>query len=174
VKHFIFMVICIGMKRSTDHYKDLPALRRQTLELSASGTKPTEICRRLGVSRSTVWRWLKLDPECNPAALAKPIGRPRRLSDIELSSVTEALLRGPEANGFETPLWTLKRIAEVIRLVTGVTYNSNYVAHLLHGMGWSCQKPERRARERNEEAIDNWVKTEWPLIKKKHMTWAPR
>ena len=168
------MVVCTDMKRSTDHYKDLPDLRLKAIALSKGGVKPTDICRELDVARSTVWRWLKLDPERDSQALTKPIGRPRRLSDGEISAVTEALLKGPEANGFETPLWTLKRIAEVIRLITGVTYNSNYVAHLLHGIGWSCQKPERRAKERNEEAIDNWVKTDWPLIKKKDMTWAPR
>lgn len=167
-------VVYRGMTRSKTHYQDMPDLRRRAVELSANGAGPSAICRELSVARSTVWRWLKLNEGAQTEALDKPMGRPRRLSDSDRASIVEALLRGPEANGFETQLWTLRRIAEVIRRVTGVSYNSNYVSRLLGSMGWTCQKPERRARERDEDAIGNWVRQEWPLIKKKDTTWAPR
>lgn len=162
------------MKRSAIHYKDMPALRRRAIDLSKSGGKPAQICTELSVARSTVWRWLKLEAQSREDTLSKPMGRPRLLSDDDRARVVQALLLGPEANGFNTPLWTLQRITEVIQRLSGVTYNSNYVATLLHGLGWSCQKPERRAKERNEEAIDHWVKNDWPAIKKNVSTWAPR
>jgi hypothetical protein len=33
-------------------------------------------------------------------------------------------------------------------------------------LGWSPQKPQRRAIERDEAAIQRWVKTTWPKVKK--------
>ena len=63
---------------------------------------------------------------------------------------------------YRTDLWTLKRIAEVIRRHFGTTYHPNHVWRLLVGMNWSCQKPERRALQRNEEAVERWKRSRWP------------
>jgi len=76
------------------------------------------------------------------------------------------LLRGAHAHGYPTELWTLKRVAELIRKRFGVQYDPSGVWHVLRNMGWSCQKPERRARERDDEAIARWRKKDWPRIKK--------
>jgi hypothetical protein len=35
------------------------------------------------------------------------------------------------------------------------------------------QKPERRALERDEEAIARWKRKDWPRIKKTLRGWAP-
>jgi transposase len=93
-------------------------------------------------------------------------GAKSRLSDEQWQQITAALLQGPQAHGFETQLWTLERIADLIFRLTGVRYNSNYVAELMRAQGWSVQKPERRAKERNEEAIAGWVQETWPEIKR--------
>jgi transposase len=77
------------------------------------------------------------------------------------------LQRGPAAAGYKTELWTLKRAAEVIRRRFGVDYDPSAVWHILEKLGWSCQKPERRARERNEEDIQRWRQEEWPRMKKR-------
>jgi putative transposase len=58
-------------------------------------------------------------------------------------------------------------VAEIIDREFGVEYHEDHIGRLLHGMGWSPQKPERRARERDEEAIRTWIKKEWPRVKKK-------
>jgi transposase len=58
-------------------------------------------------------------------------------------------------------------VAEVVAKRFGVTYHVGHVARLLHGMGWSPQKPQRRAIERKEETVQTWVKRDWPRIKKK-------
>jgi len=162
------------MKRSRDHYKDMPDLRQRAIQLRRDGKRRTEICRELRVARSTVWRWLKLHKDDEHNVLAKPMGRPRRLSDNDRIVVTEMLVRGAEASGFDTPLWTLNRIAIVIHRITGVSYSLSHVSRWLHSMGWTCQKPERRARERDEEAIALWKGEQWPQIKKKQTTWVPR
>jgi transposase len=77
------------------------------------------------------------------------------------------LLKGATAHGFSTDLWTLPRVAEVIAKTFGVRYHPAHVWKILRGEGWSCQKPERRARERDEEAIQNWRDKRWPHIKKR-------
>jgi len=94
-------------------------------------------------------------------------GRPSRLRPHQKEALRQILLRGPKAAGFSTDLWTLKRVAEVIGREFGLQYHPGHVWYILRDMGLSCQKPERRARERDEEAIRRWRKEEWPRIKKK-------
>lgn len=102
------------------------------------------------------------------ALAAKPHpGRPSRLTAGQKEELARILLRGPRAAGFSTDLWTLTRINRVIEKRFGVKYHPGRVWHILRGMGWSAQKPERRARERDDEAIRRWREEEWPRIKRK-------
>ena len=86
--------------------------------------------------------------------------------DGDLAKVEQALERGPKANGFPTDLWTLARVAEVIEAVTGVRYHPGHVWRVLRQMGWSRQRPARRAVERDDAAIERWVNERWPKVKK--------
>jgi transposase len=83
------------------------------------------------------------------------------------------LLRGAIAHGYTTEIWTTARIAEVIEEYFGVTYHRDHVGRLMHGLGWSAQTPERRAVERNDEAIRRWKKKRWPRVKKTLQGWVP-
>jgi transposase len=95
-------------------------------------------------------------------------GRRPKLGADRLDQIEAALANGPEANGYTTDLWTLKRVAEVIEQVSGVAYHPAHVWHLLRErLGWTWQRPARRAVERNDAAIERWVKQRWPQIKKK-------
>ena len=76
-----------------------------------------------------------------------------------------ALLAGPQANGFDTELWTLPRVAEVIWRLTGVSYHPGHVWWLLRRHRWSPQRPARRATERDDAEVARWVAEEWPRIK---------
>ncbi len=76
------------------------------------------------------------------------------------------LLRGAKAAGFPTDLWTCPRIAKVIEERFGVHYHVDHIGRMLHALGWSPQKPQRRALERDEEAIGRWTKEDWPRIKR--------
>jgi transposase len=77
------------------------------------------------------------------------------------------LLKGASAHGFSTALWTLPRVATVIARTFGVTYHPAHVWKILRGEGWTCQQPARRARERDEAAIQRWRTTTVPHIKKR-------
>jgi transposase len=79
----------------------------------------------------------------------------------------------PEVAGFNTPLWTCPRVADVIWREFGVRYHVDHIGRVLHGLGWSPQKPERRAHEHDEAGIQRWVKVEWPRIKEMVMGRRP-
>jgi transposase len=133
------------------------------------GKTQAEVARALGVSAESVSRWYEAWQSGGRAALAGAgrAGRLPRISDDQLEVIVAALKKGPRANGFATDLWTLARVADVVEATTGVRLGPTQTWELLRRrLGWSRQRPARRALERNDEAIANWVANDWPRIKK--------
>ena len=126
------------------------------------------IARRLGVSRQSVMRWYQAWRAGGREALhgAGRAGRKPRLAPEQWAHVATALRAGARAQGFNTALWTLPRVALVIKRVTGVTYHPGHVWRLLGALDWTRQRPAKRAKERNEIAIRHWVTTRWPAVNK--------
>lgn len=143
--------------------------RLQAIVLFEKDFTPVEIARKLGVDRRSVRRWKASYRKKGADGIkAKPVpGRPSRLLPREKRNLERELLRGARHAGYATDLWTCPRVTKLIRKKFGVVYHARYVPRLLRAMGWSPQKPERRARERDEDAIRRWVKLDWPQIKKK-------
>ena len=105
---------------------------------------------------------------------AKPVpGRPPRLTGKQKERLVRLLTQGAMAHGYRTALWTTQRIADLIERRLGVHYHRNHVGKLLHQIGWSHQKPERRALERDEAAIAAWKQSVWPRVKKTPHGWGP-
>jgi transposase len=137
--------------------------------LLQAGRKPAEVAALVGAPRQTVYRWrevLQAEGIDGLRNMSKG-GRPALLGAEELMRVQVALLEGPTAHGFGTALWTLKRVRVFIEREFGVRYSDVHVWRLLGQMGFSSQKPERRALERDEAAIEDWKKRTWPALKKK-------
>lgn len=155
-----------ALERRRRHAVELVRKRRLSLR---------EVARRVGVTAASVWRWWQAwRLRGSPGLDAKPVpGRPRVLSDHERQKLVETLLEGALVAGFPTEVWTLKRIAVVIRRKFGVQYHPSHVWKLMRACGWSCQVPERRALQRDEEAIERWKRRRWPAIKKSPRTWGP-
>jgi transposase len=143
--------------------------RMRAVELFERGVIPAEIARQLEVGHQTVSDWRTSWRQGGRDALraAGRAGRLPKLTGEQLDQVEAALARGPEANGYATDLWTLTRVAEVIERVTGVSYHPHHVWRILRQqLSWTWQRPARRATERNDEAIANWIKHRWPAVKK--------
>ena len=140
--------------------------------LLLEGKGVREVSRLIGVSPSSVSRWKQQLKQGGLDALrAKPHpGRSPKLTAEQKKELEGILLKGARAAGFPTDSWTLKRVAQVIAREFGVTYHPGYVWYILKRMGWSPQKPERRARERDEEAIAAWRTEEWAKVKKSPVT----
>lgn len=153
----------------------LEARRYQALRLLKEGRSLHEVGRLVGCAASSVLRWQEKKRRGGPKALkvrTSP-GRPPKLSPRHRRSLIRQLLNGAIAHGYETDLWTTARIAKVIRARFGVTYHRDHVGRLLQSLGWSHQKPERRAVERNEDAIERWKRKDWPRVKKTLLGWGP-
>ena len=149
--------------------EELERRRRRAVALLQDGMTPAAVARAVGASRASVTRWRQaVEAGGRDALRAKPHpgGKPR-LTAAQQKRLVEMLLEGPRQHGYATELWTLARVAEVIATHFGVAYAPSGVWHLLRRMGWSPQKPERRARERDEETIARWRRERWPHIKKR-------
>jgi transposase len=134
-----------------------------------AGKTPAQTAEAVGVARQTVYTWKALLDEGGIDALrAMPTrGRPARLEDDQLQALGRALLDKPTQHGFGTELWTLKRVGVLIERMYGVKYGQTQIWRILGGLGFSVQKPERRAIERDEQAVQTWKRKTWPALKKK-------
>src|SRR5436853_5000417 len=143
--------------------------RMQAAELFEQGVTPADIGRRLGVWHQIVSDWRNVWRRSGRDGL-RAAGRAGRLPKVtreQLDQVETELAKGAEANGYPNDVWTLQRVAEVIERTTGVHYHPARVWYILrHELGWSWQRPAHRATERNDEAIQQWVKKRWPQLKK--------
>lgn len=153
--------------------KEAERRRLRAMTLLDQGRSQSDVARTLDVTPAAVCQWVKVRRRGGDQALkAKPHPGPRpKLNDRQMRRLARLLLQGPRKHGYLTELWTLPRVAEVIRKHFGVTYDPSGVWHVLRRMGWSCQKPERHARERDEQAIAGWRKRDWPRIKKSAAKW---
>ena len=156
------------MSKTRDHVQ-MEKRRQQAARLFSKGLTAPEVARRLGVARQVGYRWQEAWQKGGSAALASKgrAGRKAKLNPTHTKLLLEALLEGPAAHGYQTQLWTLPRVAELIKELTGVSYHPGHVWRVLGGLGFSCQRPERRAVERDEPAIRQWRKVKWLQIKKK-------
>jgi len=148
--------------------EELERRRRRAVKLMQGGESPTLIARILGVSRQSLYRWRNMaraGPEGLSAKL--PPGRKRRLNDTRLQHLEAILLQGAQEHGWPNNLWTARRVTEVICRHFGIRLHPEHVRNILkRRLGWTSQKPERRARERNEKEIERWRREEFPRIKK--------
>jgi transposase len=153
----------------------IEARRRQALRLLDEGFSLNEVGRMLGSAPSSVMRWRDAHNSGGEEALKVRFspGRPRALTNRQRKKVVKLLLKGALANGFSTELWTTRRVASLIEQHCEVQFHRSHVARLLHEMGFSCQKPERRALERDEEKIEEWKRKRWPQVKKTLRGWVP-
>src|SRR6266851_4376746 len=153
--------------------RDFAAMEERRMcaaDMFEQGVTPAEIARQVGVSHQIVsdWRAAWRRSGRNGLRAAGRAGRLPKLNRDQLAQVEVELAKGAEANGYPNDLWTLKRVAEVIERVTGVTYHPARVWYILRqGLNWSWQRPARRAAERNDESIQRWVKRRWPQLKKR-------
>jgi len=136
--------------------------------LEAGEMKQVEIARHLGVTEAAVSKWKRQIAEEGPQALQahKATGRPPKLDERAKQSLVKKLEEGAVAAGFPTEQWTQARVKQVIEREFGVVYHQNYISRLLGDLGWSVQKPDARAIERDEDLIRAWLSRDWPRIKK--------
>ena len=155
--------------------EQLQTRRVRAIALLQSGKTYQSIAATLNASISSVVRWAQVHRKGGVKALRpKPApGRPPMLTPRQKRRLLQLLVKGPLSEGYTTDLWTLPRIATLIGKHFGTRYHPGHVWRVMRGLGWTCQKPERRALQRDEHAIARWKTHAWPRIKKSPKTWGP-
>jgi transposase len=141
------------------------ARRARGLALLSEGKTCAQAASQVGVSIRTVQRW-RQEERTGGRRERRKAGRACWLTSRQLQQLERALKRGAVAQGYAEDYWTLDRVAQVIWTRFGVRYHPSGVWRLLRRMGWSCQKPQRQALSRDDEAIAHWKRYQWPRIKK--------
>lgn len=141
-----------------------------------AGESVAVIAADLGVGANAVYQWDKMARVKGIEALKlKPrSGRKVKLEKEHWGRLRERVLAGPRECGFDTELWTLPLIAELIQIEFGVAYHPDHLSRFMRALGFSRQKPAVRARERDEAAVQAFVREEFPRIEKKRGGGVPR
>jgi transposase len=149
--------------------RELEQRRRQAVERVNGGWSQKDVAAFLGVSERAVGRWVKAHRDRGDDGLkAKPHpGGAPRMTDEQAFEVLACLQQPATAFGFATALWTARRVAKLIADRFGVEYHPDYLRAWLRARGHSPQKPARKARERDQQAIDRWAAEDWARLKKK-------
>ncbi|HZN51411.1 MAG TPA: IS630 family transposase [Methylomirabilota bacterium] len=126
------------------------------------------VAERLGVDRRSVRRWKRAHRGQGRAGLrARPAsGRPSKLTAAQRRRLARLVVAGPEAAGYATSLWTCRRIVDVIRHHFKVVYHPDHVGRLLRACGFSPQRPQPRAKERDDRRVREWIQQDWARVKK--------
>jgi transposase len=154
--------------RTKGSAEELEKRRLRAFELFGKGYTPTQVAEVIGVTRQTAQRWKGLIAEGGKKAL-KSIPQhvlTCRMTEAQQTELVEIIQKGAVASGFETDLWTTKRVAEVVLKRFKIEYNPDHLGRVLHQLGLSCQKPAKRAREQRPEEAKQWRRQKWPRIKK--------
>jgi transposase len=148
---------------------ELESRRRLAVERVSEGYSTQEVADFLGVDPSTVRRWLAAFRDRGDAGLVgRPVsGRPSKLTPTQEKIALRWLTERPTHHGFETELWTAARLGQLIREEFGVGLNPRYLSTWVRDRGFTPQKPQRVARERDPKAIAAWLESDWPRIKKR-------
>jgi transposase len=145
---------------------ELERRRRRAVELMQRGESPTVIARILGVCRTSLYRWLGMAKQSPAALAAKPHPGPApRLTDPQIKELEGLLLKGAKAHGWHNGLWSAHRVAELIRRHFGVEYHAEHVRKIIRlRLRWTSQRPQKKAKQRNDERIAHWRGQELPRI----------
>lgn len=130
---------------------------------------PAEAARRVKVHDRTVRKWLAAYKDAGADGLKVKVstGRKTKLDAAELKRLREILVKGAMRAGFSNELWTSKRVLQVIKSHFGVKYHHNHLPKLLRNLGFSPQRPQREAIEKDRKQIQHWIDHDWKRIKKK-------
>ena len=154
--------------RPEGSYEELERRRRRAVELVGKGHTQMEVAEMVGCSQGSVSRWLQLAVRGADGLLSKPHpGRERFLTEEQEHELGELLAQGARTHGWQNDLWTCPRVKVLIQRRFGIDYHVDHVRKILVlRLGWTSQRPERRARERKEDEIERWRSVEFPRLKK--------
>jgi len=155
--------------RPSGNPEALQKRRERAISLLRNGHQPVDVARQLGIDRRSVRRWNAAYRRNGLSGIqSRPnTGRPTALNSGQKTKLQQLLIQGASNQGYESDLWTCRRIRTVIQSKFGINYHPHHMCRLVRSLGWTPQRPERKAVERDEKLIQIWVNRDWRRIKKK-------
>ena len=154
---------------------ELAPRRLRAIDLLQSNITVPVVAERLGVDRRSVRRWKRAHRRQGRAGQrALPVsGRPPKMNAAHRRRLARLVVAGPAAAGYPTSLWTGRRIRDLIRCHFQVVYHPDHVGRLLRACGFSPQRPQPRAKERDDRRVREWIHRDWARVKKTRAAGRP-
>lgn len=167
------MIVENGPDGRSFSHEVLEHYRFRAIELHKGGKKISEIAHFFGVHRGSVSRWITVCKRKGEDELRskKAQGPSYKLTAKEMKELLNIFREDAMQYGFGTPLWTCKRVQHIIQKKFGKKIHTTNVMRWLKKWGFTNQKPEHRAHQRDEKAVQRWLKEEWPKIKEHCIRW---
>jgi transposase len=150
-------------------HKELTELRKRGVASVQAGESPEVVARVFGISRMTIYNWLALYRRGGWQALdaKRRGGRPPKLDAKAIRWVYDTVtMKNPLQLRFPFALWTCGMLVDLIKRQFGISLSRSSVSRLLKQLGLSPQRPLRRAYQQNPEAVERWLKEDFPHIRK--------
>lgn len=140
-------------------------------ELQVGEKTQTQIAEDHGVTRSAVSKWNSTLEEEGIEGLKSTSdegnqGPDSELDDHDREQLVELLEDGAQAHGWETDLWTRKRVAALIDRAFDIDYTPRHCSRILRELGYRPVKPKQEAAEKDHEAKRQWLNEEGEQLKK--------
>ena len=142
--------------------------RVRAVEAVERGMAIGQVAEAFRIDRSTLFRWVRRFQADGDDGLKRKAGsgRPRLLEDLEEKDLRQLILFPASDFGYETDLWTVGRVQHVIEDLYDIRLSKNTIWRRLRDAGLTYQKPERQYFEADEEARQEWLRTEVPRIRR--------
>jgi len=155
-----------GRKRDRNSQE---TLRLQAIRRVKEGESVTDVMNSIGVSRTVYYSWLKDYKEKGIAGLKRKHGagaRPKVPPQYNQKIIEMIDKHDPRDYGYESALWTLQIVKELIFKNYSVDITQRSVCNLFSRLGLTVQKPLRRSYERDEKLVEEWKTKKYPKIVK--------
>lgn len=148
-------------------------MRMQSIRLFKEGKRADEIADFFGVTIDAVYKWKRKHKEKGVEGLRskKAKGKKPTLDESDKLQVVSFLEKSATDFGFETQLWTCKRVQQVIKLKLKKSIAISNLWNALRKWKLSPQMPEKEYAEKDKKKVDQWLKEEWPKIKAHCRRW---
>lgn len=143
-------------------------IRGRAVEALVRGVSVTDVALAYRVDRTTLFRWRqRYELEGNSGLERRGgSGRPRKLAELAEDVCYDIVMQPASAFGFETDLWTVRRVHQVLCTEYAAAISPDTVWRRLREAGLTYQKPERQYFQIDEKARQEWLRKEVPKIRR--------
>lgn len=144
-------------------------------KLFEKGITQAKVAQKLKVSHTATLLWHQMWAKSGIDGLKSKgnSGPEPQLTEEGRKKVRAAIIKGASKFGYDSDLWTLDRVAAVIKKLTKVKFKRTHTWETLISIGLTCQKPQLKPREQNQREIKRWKSKTFPKLKKMgRKTWV--